>query len=130
MYIYVFIAAAATLYFAIRAAWQPRLAVIMAAIVWLLYAVYEYFVASGVLCDANCNIRVDLLVIWPLVCIASLLGIYGPRQWMRIGKILAGVSLVLLVLLAAPLLYVFFLDSPVVDKAAPTPPSSSATGAN
>lgn len=40
------------------AGWQrPRLAVIVSGILWLLYAVYERLVATGVLCDANCNIK-------------------------------------------------------------------------
>jgi hypothetical protein len=44
------------------AGWQrPRLAVIVSGILWLLYAVYERLVATGVLCDADCNIRVDLV---------------------------------------------------------------------
>ena len=42
------------------AGWQrPRLAVIVSGILWLLYAVYERLVATGVLCDADCNIRVE-----------------------------------------------------------------------
>ena len=40
---------------------RPRAAVIVSGVLWLLYAVYEYQVATGVLCDADCNIRVDLV---------------------------------------------------------------------
>ena len=48
------------------AGWQrPRLAVIVSGILWLLYAVYERLVATGVLCDADCNIRVDLCSSFP-----------------------------------------------------------------
>jgi hypothetical protein len=54
------------------AGWQrPRLAVIVSGILWLLYAVYEHLVATGVLCDANCNIRVDLLFLFPILGIAT-----------------------------------------------------------
>jgi hypothetical protein len=50
------------------AGWQrPRLAVIVSGILWLLYAVWEHFVATGVLCDADCNIRADLVVILPIL---------------------------------------------------------------
>ena len=50
------------------AGWQrPRLAVIVSGILWLLYAVYERLVATGVLCDANCNIRVDLVFFFPIL---------------------------------------------------------------
>src|SRR3954470_20837326 len=54
------------------AGWQrPRLAVIGSGILWLLYAVYEHLVASGVLCDANCSIRVDLLFLFPILGLAT-----------------------------------------------------------
>jgi hypothetical protein len=54
------------------AAWQrPRLAVIVSGILWLLYAGYEYLVASGVLCDANCNIRADLVFVFPILGLAT-----------------------------------------------------------
>jgi hypothetical protein len=52
--------------------WQrPRLAVIVSGILWLLYTVYEHLVATGVLCDANCNIRVDLLFFFPILGVAT-----------------------------------------------------------
>lgn len=54
------------------AGWQrPRLAVIVSGILWLLYAVYERLVATGVLCDANCNIRVDLVLFFPILGLAT-----------------------------------------------------------
>jgi hypothetical protein len=54
------------------AGWQrPRLAVIVSGILWLLYTVYEYLVATGVLCDANCNIRVDLVLFFPILGLAT-----------------------------------------------------------
>jgi hypothetical protein len=55
------------------AGWQrPRLAVIVSGILWLLYAVYERLVATGVLCDADCNIRVDLVFFFPILALATL----------------------------------------------------------
>jgi hypothetical protein len=54
------------------AGWQrPRPAVIVSGILWLLYTVYEYLVATGVLCDANCNIRVDLVLFFPILGLAT-----------------------------------------------------------
>ncbi len=54
------------------AGWQrPRLAVIVSGILWLLYAVYERLVATGVLCDAKCNIRVDLVFFFPILGLAT-----------------------------------------------------------
>jgi hypothetical protein len=54
------------------AGWQrPRPAVIVSGILWLAYTVWEYLVATGVLCDANCNIRADLVVIFPVLGLAT-----------------------------------------------------------
>ena len=41
-------------------------------ILWLLYAFYEHQVATGVLCDADCNIRVDLVFFFPILGLATL----------------------------------------------------------
>ena len=55
------------------AGWQrPRRAVIVAGILWLLYAFYEHQVATGILCDADCNIRVDLVFFFPILALATL----------------------------------------------------------
>ena len=55
------------------AGWQrPRGAVIVSGILWLLYAVWERQVATGVLCDADCNIRVDLVFFFPILALATL----------------------------------------------------------
>jgi hypothetical protein len=48
------------------AGWQrPRLAVIVSGILWLLYAVYEPWAATS--CDGGCNIRVDLVFLFPIL---------------------------------------------------------------
>jgi hypothetical protein len=55
------------------AGWErPRPAVIVSGILWALYACYEYLVATGVLCDADCNIRVDLVFFFPILGLATL----------------------------------------------------------
>lgn len=38
---------------------------------WLAYAVYEYLIYTRVLCTGDCNIRVDLLLIYPALLIGS-----------------------------------------------------------
>jgi hypothetical protein len=53
MYVFVFAAAAAALYFVAAACERPRLAEFLAATLWATYAVYEYFVANGTLCDST-----------------------------------------------------------------------------
>jgi hypothetical protein len=49
-----------------------------AGIAWLLYAAYEFGMKRRWLCSGECNIRVDLLLIYPLLVI---------------GLVAAGVSL-------------------------------------
>jgi hypothetical protein len=62
------IAAGAMAVILLVAGWQrPRLAVLVAAVLWPLYAIYERLVATGVLCDADCNIRVDLVFLLPIL---------------------------------------------------------------
>lgn len=65
---------------------RPRLAVIVSGILWALYAYYEYLIATGVLCDKDCNIRVDLVFFIPLLGLAtfwayqSYVGQSGPAK--------------------------------------------------
>jgi uncharacterized membrane protein len=87
------------------AGWQrPRPAVIVAAILWLLYAVYEHLVATGVLCDANCNIRVDLVLFFPILLIATVHAYRSysgqPGQPRVAGMVLGVIGLIVLALLA------------------------------
>ena len=88
----------------VAASQRPRLAVIVSGIVWLLYAVYEYLVASGVLCDADCNIRVDLVLFIPILLTVTYCAWQAymgrPGQTMVIATVLAAVGLVVLALLA------------------------------
>lgn len=35
------------------------------AILWVAYALYEYLMYARILCSGECNIRVDLLLIYP-----------------------------------------------------------------
>jgi hypothetical protein len=87
------------------AGWQrPRLAVIVSGILWLLYAVYERLVATGVLCDADCNIRVDLVFFIPILLIATFCAYqsYMGRSGQKtvVGTVLGAIGLVVFALLA------------------------------
>ena len=46
---------------------------ITTGILWILYSVYEYLMYTRVLCTGECNIRVDLLLIYPLLIVLSLI---------------------------------------------------------
>jgi len=48
----------------------------IAASCWLLYAAYESAMQYGGLCSGECNIRVDLLVIYPILLSISLVGVF------------------------------------------------------
>ena len=87
------------------AGWQrPRLAVIVSGILWLLYAVYERLVATGVLCDSDCNIRVDLVFFIPILGLAtfcayqSYMGRPSPQK--VVGTVLGAIGLIVFGLLA------------------------------
>lgn len=51
---------------------------------WLLYGAYEFAMKMRILCSGECNIRVDLLLIYPVLLALSAWAIVsamrGPRQ--------------------------------------------------
>jgi hypothetical protein len=49
--------------------------ILAAAAAWLLYLPYEYSLKLRLLCTGECNIRVDLLILYPLLALLSGLGI-------------------------------------------------------
>lgn len=75
MYPFVFAAGAMALFLLVTALQRPRPAPLLAVILWGAYAVYEYYVANGTLCDKNCNIRVDLVLFLPLLGAAAYLAL-------------------------------------------------------
>lgn len=56
----------------------------LAGLAWLLYAVYESLMKARVLCSGECNIRVDLLLIYPALGVLTVVSIIralrGRRQ--------------------------------------------------
>ncbi len=57
--------------------------------VWLLYGAYEYGMHARILCSGECNIRVDLLLLYPILLIvtitAATVGILGVIRQNRDG---------------------------------------------
>ena len=47
---------------------------LVAAIAWVLYTVYEYGMYLRYLCTGECNIRVDLLLLYPPLLLVSVMG--------------------------------------------------------
>ena len=72
------------LFFFIGLAAKARFAT-ATAILWLIYDLYEWMMYARILCSGDCNIRIDLVVIYPLLLLASLtaLIVYGPRVLFR-----------------------------------------------
>lgn len=52
-----------------------RVLVLVAAGAWAVYGVYEYAMKARWLCSGECNIRVDLLAIYPGLVILSVLAL-------------------------------------------------------
>ena len=94
----------------VAGAQRPRLAVFVAAILWLLYAYYETLIANGTLCDANCNIRVDLVLFFPILGVATFLAYRAyerpPGQPTVVGWALGAIGLIIAALLAGALGYI------------------------
>ena len=63
------------------AAYRRRRTVVWAAAVgWLVYAAYETAMARRILCSGECNIRVDLLLIYPLLLALSLAAVVAAYR--------------------------------------------------
>jgi peptidoglycan/LPS O-acetylase OafA/YrhL len=99
---------------------RPRLPVFVSGILWALYAYYEHLIATGVLCDANCNIRVDLVLFFPILGLATYwayqayMGRPGPQK--VAGTVLGIIGLIVFGLVAegygyGPLAYVVILGA-------------------
>jgi hypothetical protein len=54
---------------------RPSRLVATATFAWAAYGAYEYLMHARVLCSGECNIRVDLLVIYPVLAVLSLIAL-------------------------------------------------------
>jgi hypothetical protein len=63
--------APAVVFAVLFATWKAPLS-LPAASSWVAYAVYEYGMNVRLLCTGECNIRVDLLLIYPVLVALSL----------------------------------------------------------
>lgn len=55
--------------------WRGMPSAAAAALLWLAYAVYELLMYVRILCSGDCNIRVDLLLVWPVLVIVSVVAL-------------------------------------------------------
>jgi hypothetical protein len=54
---------------------RGRRTAIVVGVIWLLYAAYETAMRLRWLCTGECNIRVDLLLIYPLLLAITVVGL-------------------------------------------------------
>jgi hypothetical protein len=57
-------------------AYGRRKRVLITALAWLAYFPYELAMKLRILCSGECNIRVDLLVLYPVLAVLSVASIY------------------------------------------------------
>ena len=54
--------------------WRRRRTAMAAGGLWLLYGLYETGIRVRWLCSGECNIRVDLLLLYPFLLVATIAG--------------------------------------------------------
>ena len=63
--------------------WRRHRVAMIGALAWMLYAIYEDGIKRGALCSGDCAIRVDLILLYPLllgITVAALLALRRPTQ--------------------------------------------------
>ena len=66
--------------------WSQSQAALVVALLWGLYVPYELAMKHRILCSGECNIRVDLLVLYPLLIVTSVLAVVSAvRAGLRGG---------------------------------------------
>lgn len=58
--------------------------VLVLALLWVAYAGYEYLMYRRVLCSGECNIRVDLLLIYPVL--------FGSTAWVAVAAAIRAIK--------------------------------------
>jgi hypothetical protein len=66
--------------------WRRRRTAVVVGVVWLLYAAYETAMRLRWLCSGECNIRVDLLLLYPLLLAITVAGIVSLLRTRRIPR--------------------------------------------
>ena len=61
--------------FALLFLWSRSRIAFVAGLLWALYLPYELAMKYRLLCSGECNIRVDLLVLYPVLIVTSVLAI-------------------------------------------------------
>jgi hypothetical protein len=65
--------------------WRHSRAALIVSGSWVLYGIYEHLMRARVLCSGECNIRVDLLLLYPALAVATVAAILRS-YWRRGGS--------------------------------------------
>ena len=60
--------------------WRRATSASVAAALWIGYGVYETLMHMRVLCSGECNIRVDLLLFYPVLLVATIVALWRPLR--------------------------------------------------
>lgn len=71
-------------------AYGRRKLVLITAVAWLAYFPYELSMKLRVLCSGECNIRVDLLVLYPVLAVLSVASVVVAMRAQRGVKPIRG----------------------------------------
>jgi hypothetical protein len=63
--------------------WRRARSAMIAGLLWFAYGGYEYLMRARVLCSGECNIRVDLLAIYPLLLAVSIAALWNSARGRR-----------------------------------------------
>ena len=65
--------------------WRRARSAAIAAALWIAYGVYETLMHLRVLCTGECNIRVDLLLLYPVLLVATLVALWRTLRHRAAG---------------------------------------------
>jgi hypothetical protein len=65
---------------------RRRRSIALAAMLWAGYAAYEYLMYARILCTRECNIRVDLLLLFPVLMLVSIWAAVAALQKRALGR--------------------------------------------
>ena len=71
--------------------------VLVTAILWLLYAAYEQLHLLRIVCSGECNIRIDLVAIYPIILVLSIIALFLGIKNMTTSKSLVNNKTVLII---------------------------------
>lgn len=64
-------------------AWQKLQPLLVAGLAWLVYFAYELMLFHGLICPEGCNIRIELLLIYPMLLSLSLRALWALGKHLR-----------------------------------------------